>query len=139
MHKRIYSIHDNSWVIRDNSCLLFHHETKFSTHPCPISDKPHLVSENKKQVIENLPTTPGRFCKNMPAPLGKSETSAPQRTHNETEAPYTITFLPPGRFLYLQIFRSLQDNGLCRQSYANASFSREKPCKSFSIREENVF
>ena len=61
-----------------------------------------------------------------------------QRTYNERERVYTITFLPPGMFLYSHLHLLINKISSKKRSKPNPSFSENKPHKSFSLREENI-
>ena len=61
-----------------------------------------------------------------------------QRTYNERVRAYTITFLPPGRFLYSHLHLLINKISSKKRSKPNPSFSENKPHKSFSLREENI-
>ena len=61
-----------------------------------------------------------------------------QRTYNERVRAYTITFLPPGRFLYFHLHLLINKISSKKRSKPNRSFSENKPSKSFSLREENT-
>ena len=61
-----------------------------------------------------------------------------QRTYNERVRAYTITFLPPGRFLYFHLHLPINKISSKKRSKPNLSFSGNKPYKSFSLREENT-
>ena len=61
-----------------------------------------------------------------------------QRTYNEKVRVYTITFLPPGMFLYFHLHLLFNKISSKRRSKPSLSFSGNKPCKSFSLREENT-
>lgn len=61
-----------------------------------------------------------------------------QRSHNERIRAYTITFLPPGMFLYSHLHLLINKISSKETSKPNYSFSGNKPYKSFSLREENT-
>ena len=61
-----------------------------------------------------------------------------QRTYNERVRAYTITFLPPGMFLYSHLHLLINKIGSKKTRKPNHSFSENKPHKSFSLREENT-
>ena len=61
-----------------------------------------------------------------------------QRAYNERVRAYTITFLPPGRFLYFHLHLLINKISSKKRSKPNLSFSGNKPYKSFSLREENT-
>ena len=61
-----------------------------------------------------------------------------QRTYNEKVRVYTITFLPPGMFLYSHLHLLINKIGSKKTRKPNHSFSENKPYKSFSLREENT-
>ena len=61
-----------------------------------------------------------------------------QRTYNERVRAYTITFLPPDRFLYSHLHLRINKISSKKTSKPNRSFSGNKPHKSFSLREENT-
>ena len=61
-----------------------------------------------------------------------------QRTYNERVRVYTITFLPPSRFLYFHLHLLINKIGSKKTRKPNRSFSGNKPYKSFSLREENT-
>ena len=61
-----------------------------------------------------------------------------QRTYNERVRAYTITFLPPGRFLYFHLHLLFNNISSKKTSKTNLSFSGNKPYKLFSPREENT-
>ena len=61
-----------------------------------------------------------------------------QRTYNERVRAYTITFLPPGMFLYSHLHLLINKTCRKKRSKPNLSFSRNKPYKSFSLREEKT-
>ena len=61
-----------------------------------------------------------------------------QRAYNERVRAYTITFLPPGRFLYFHLHLLINKISSKKRSKQNHSFSGNKPYKSFSLREENT-
>ena len=60
-----------------------------------------------------------------------------QRTYNERVRAYTITFLPPGRFLYFHLHLLINKISSKKRSKPNHSLSGNKPCKNYSLREEN--
>ena len=61
-----------------------------------------------------------------------------QRTYNERVRVYTITFLPPGRFLYSHLHLLINKISSKKRSKPNHSFSGNKPYKSFSLREKKT-
>ena len=61
-----------------------------------------------------------------------------QRAYNERVRAYTITFLPPGRFLYFHLHLLINKISSKKTSKPNHSFSGNKPYKSFSLREEKT-
>ena len=61
-----------------------------------------------------------------------------QRAYNEGVRAYTITFLPPGRFLYFHLHLLFNKISSKKRSKPNRSFSGTKPYKSFSLREEKT-
>ena len=61
-----------------------------------------------------------------------------QRTYNERVRVYTITFLPPGRFLYFHLHLLINKISSKKTGKPNYSFSGNKPYKSFSLREEKT-
>ena len=61
-----------------------------------------------------------------------------QRTYNEKVRVYTITFLPPGRFLYFHLHLLINKISSKKRSKPSLSFSGNKPYKLFSPREENT-
>ena len=61
-----------------------------------------------------------------------------QRTYNERVRAYTITFLPPGRFLYFHLHLLINKISSKKRNKPSLSFSGNKPYKSFSLREENT-
>ena len=62
-----------------------------------------------------------------------------QRAYNERVGVYTITFLPPGMFLYSHLHLLINKIGSKKTRKPNHSFSGNKPYKSFSLREEKTF
>ena len=61
-----------------------------------------------------------------------------QRAYNERVRVYTITFLPPGMFLYSHLHLLINKISSKKTSKPNHSFSGNKPYKLFSPREENT-
>ena len=61
-----------------------------------------------------------------------------QRTYNEKVRVYTITFLPPGMFLYSHLHLLINKISSKKTRKPNHSFSGNKPYKSFSLREEKT-
>ena len=61
-----------------------------------------------------------------------------QRTYNERVRAYTITFLPPDRFLYSHLHLRINKISSKKTGKPSLSFSGNKPYKSFSPREENT-
>ena len=61
-----------------------------------------------------------------------------QRTYNERVRVYTITFLPPGMFLYSHLHLLINKISSKKTGKPNRSFSENKPHKSFSLREEKT-
>ena len=76
--------------------------------------------------------------KNMPKGVAGFPLAPVQRTYNERVRAYTITFLPPGRFLYFHLHLLINKISSKKRSKPNRSFSGNKPHKSFSLREENT-
>ena len=58
-----------------------------------------------------------------------------QRAYNERVRVYTITFLPPGRFLYSHLHLLINKISSKKTGKPNRSFSGNKPHKSFSSRQ----
>ena len=61
-----------------------------------------------------------------------------QRTYNERVRAYTITFLPPGMFLYFHLHLLINKISSKKRGKPSISFSGNKPYKSFSLREEKT-
>ena len=61
-----------------------------------------------------------------------------QRTYNEKVRVYTITFLPPGMFLYFHLHLLINKISSKKRGKPSISFSGNKPYKSFSLREEKT-
>ena len=61
-----------------------------------------------------------------------------QRAYNERVRVYTITFLPPGSFLYSHLHLLINKISSKKRSKPNHSLSGNKPCKNYSLREENT-
>ena len=76
--------------------------------------------------------------KNMPKGVGRFFLESLQRPKNEITTLYTITFLPPGMFLYSHLHLLINKISSKKLSRPNLSFSVNKPYKSFSLREENT-
>ena len=64
--------------------------------------------------------------------------SSDERLENEITALYTITFLPPGMFLYFHLYMLINKISSKKRSKPNHSFSADKPYKRFSPREEKI-
>ena len=62
-----------------------------------------------------------------------------QRSHNERIRAYTITFLPPGMFLYFHLYLLINKISSKKMSKANLWFSTNKPYENFSLRGEKYF
>ena len=61
-----------------------------------------------------------------------------QRTYNEKVRVYTITFLPPGMFLYSHLHLLINKIGSKKARKPKHSFSGNKPYESISLREEKT-
>ena len=98
------------------------------TKPTPFST---IHANTPWQVLHSPPRICQRGLAGFPlAPV--------QRTYNERVRAYTITFLPPGRFLYFHLHLLFNKISSKRRSKPSLSFSGNKPCKSFSLREEKT-
>ena len=76
--------------------------------------------------------------KNMPKGVAGFPLAPVQHTYNERVRVYTITFLPPGRFLYSQLHLLINKISSKKTGKPKHSFSGNKPYKSFSLREEKT-
>ena len=92
----------------------------------------------------------GRFMdlrSNMPTPLGKSSWSASQLLLNERLAPYSITFLFPGRFWIFSFLHATRWKNSSKESlWQSTHFHKISHTKVFllavinlSIREQKTF
>ena len=61
-----------------------------------------------------------------------------QRTYNERVRAYTITFLPPDRFLYSHLHLRINKISSKKTGKPSLSFSGNKPYESISLREEKT-
>ena len=61
-----------------------------------------------------------------------------QPAYNERVRVYTITFLPPGMFLYFHLHLLINKMSSKKRRKPNHSFSVNKPYRSFSLREEKT-
>ncbi len=61
--------------------------------------------------------------KNMPKEVGRFFLESLQRPKNKTTTLYTITFLPPGMFLYFPLYRLYNKISSNKTNTANYSFS----------------
>ena len=83
------------------------------------------------QVLHSLP----RICQRGLAGFALAPV---QRTYNERVRAYTITFLPPGMFLYFHLHLLINKISSKKRGKPSISFSGNKPYKSFSLREEKT-